>query len=414
MSFISYAQNYEDVMLWRALKHVKNGFYIDVGANDPVVDSVTKAFYDRGWRGINIEPIKSHHQNLLETRPNDINLHCAAGFEHGQVDIWECDVRGWATASSDSIQQHEQAGHTGVLHKVSVFPLGDICEQYAQRDIHFLKIDFEGFEKNVLRGMNFIKFRPWIVVIEATKPNSTDEIHDDWEGLIVSNDYVFAYADGINRFYVSKEQAPNLLNALLYPPSIFDNFIQFQQLKAELRAQGAEAKVHEAQEQAMKIEAKSKAWETQEQVIQAAFKASCLEKIQSSTAEVDFVRQAHINALLNSTSWRITAPLRWPVHQVRLLRTHGFKQRVKAVVKKVLCKVVPWVLSRPKHKSLVAQLAYKLGIAERLKPFVTSIFVSHQQRPHQPSVDLTSLTPRARQIYQDLKLAIKSKQKGGA
>ena len=57
MSFISYAQNLEDVMLYRALKHVKRGFYIDVGAFNPLSDSITKAFYDHGWRGINIEPI---------------------------------------------------------------------------------------------------------------------------------------------------------------------------------------------------------------------------------------------------------------------------------------------------------------------------------------------------------------------
>jgi len=56
MTFVSYAQNYEDVMLWRALKHIENGFYIDVGAAWPSEHSVTKLFYDEGWRGINIEP----------------------------------------------------------------------------------------------------------------------------------------------------------------------------------------------------------------------------------------------------------------------------------------------------------------------------------------------------------------------
>jgi len=49
VTFISYAQNHEDVLLYRALKGVGKGFYIDVGANDPEEDSVTKAFYDRGW-----------------------------------------------------------------------------------------------------------------------------------------------------------------------------------------------------------------------------------------------------------------------------------------------------------------------------------------------------------------------------
>ena len=43
--FVSYAQNFEDVMLWRALKHVENGYYVDIGAQDPVFDSVSLAFY---------------------------------------------------------------------------------------------------------------------------------------------------------------------------------------------------------------------------------------------------------------------------------------------------------------------------------------------------------------------------------
>ena len=48
-SLISYAQNFEDVMRWRALKDVKNGFYIDIGAQDPIVDSVSLFFFERGW-----------------------------------------------------------------------------------------------------------------------------------------------------------------------------------------------------------------------------------------------------------------------------------------------------------------------------------------------------------------------------
>ena len=40
--FTSYAQNFEDVMLWRALKHVQKGTYVDVGAQHPVIDSVSK------------------------------------------------------------------------------------------------------------------------------------------------------------------------------------------------------------------------------------------------------------------------------------------------------------------------------------------------------------------------------------
>ena len=53
---LSYAQFLEDIQLYRALKEIKNGFYIDVGANHPLDHSVTKLFYEKGWSGINIEP----------------------------------------------------------------------------------------------------------------------------------------------------------------------------------------------------------------------------------------------------------------------------------------------------------------------------------------------------------------------
>ena len=52
--FVSYAQNFEDVILNRALKSVTNGFYIDIGAEDPVTDSVSLAFYNKGWRGVHV------------------------------------------------------------------------------------------------------------------------------------------------------------------------------------------------------------------------------------------------------------------------------------------------------------------------------------------------------------------------
>jgi hypothetical protein len=61
---ISYAQNREDILLWRALRDLADGFYIDVGAEDPTQNSVTRAFYERGWHGINVEPVPGHFDKL--------------------------------------------------------------------------------------------------------------------------------------------------------------------------------------------------------------------------------------------------------------------------------------------------------------------------------------------------------------
>lgn len=245
MTLISYAQNFEDVMLWRALKHIERGFYIDVGANDPVVDSVTKAFYERGWSGINIEPMVIHHADLQRERVRDINLCCAAGAENGEMDIWECEIRGWGTVEQAVIEQHISTGQAGKYHRVPVRRLADICAEYVTGEIHFLKIDVEGFEKAVIEGADFQRFRPWIVVAEALRPNSTEEIHQQWEGLLSSANYRLTYSDGINRFYLAKEHS-ELASKFIYPPNVFDNFLTAGAAradKAEARANEAESKL---------------------------------------------------------------------------------------------------------------------------------------------------------------------------
>lgn len=68
MTVRTYAQNFEDVLLWRALRHVPEGRYVDVGAGHPELHSVTKLFYDAGWSGINIEPVPELAHALAKQR----------------------------------------------------------------------------------------------------------------------------------------------------------------------------------------------------------------------------------------------------------------------------------------------------------------------------------------------------------
>jgi uncharacterized membrane protein len=74
---LSYAQNAEDVVLSRAFADQEFGLYVDIGAYHPVEDSVTLHFYERGWRGVNVEPDRELHALFVEARPRDTNL-CAA------------------------------------------------------------------------------------------------------------------------------------------------------------------------------------------------------------------------------------------------------------------------------------------------------------------------------------------------
>jgi FkbM family methyltransferase len=232
MTFISYAQNSEDVLLWRALGHVKNGYYIDVGANDPVEHSVTKAFYDAGWSGISIEPLPSFHQAFLNQRPRDVNLAVAAGAVDGELTLYDVPaVRGWASPERAVAEAHQAEGYAVAEIKVPVRTLASVCAEHVRGEIHFLKIDVEGFEGEVLRGMDFARWRPWVLVIEATLPNSRETNHQTWEALVTDQGYRFVWFDGLNRYYVAAEHA-ELMDAFGIQPNVFDAFISHHLDKA--------------------------------------------------------------------------------------------------------------------------------------------------------------------------------------
>ena len=107
---ISYAQNFEDVMLWRALKHVEKGFYIDVGAWSPDIDSVTRFFYEQGWAGVNVEPSLEFNNQLLERRPRDKNLRLAVGDQECNLIMNFLGNPGLSTFDDEIADRHRQAG----------------------------------------------------------------------------------------------------------------------------------------------------------------------------------------------------------------------------------------------------------------------------------------------------------------
>lgn len=251
MTFISYAQNFEDVMLWRALKHVGEGFYIDVGALSPEFDSVTRAFYERGWRGISVEPNPEYHRRLQEFRERDVNLCLALSDESGSGSINLIDNPGLSTLDDRIAQQHEKAGFSFEKMQVELATLDQVWEEHVPRgqDVHFLKIDVEGFEGRVIRGNDWDRHRPWIVVVEATMPMSQDESYSGWEPILLENNYVMAYADGLNRFYVAGEH-DGLRQALRFPPNYFDEFKQHALVVLETELERTRKRVREAENKA--------------------------------------------------------------------------------------------------------------------------------------------------------------------
>ena len=366
MTFVSYAQNFEDVLLWRALRHIGQGFYIDVGAAHPDIDSVTRAFYDRGWRGINLEPVRELHARLTAARPRDTNLRLAAGQAAAESTVYVVAGTGLSTTDSALASQHEATGFDVRAQEAAVLPLAEICRLHAPGPIHFLKIDAEGAEKAVLEGADFSQYRPWIVLVEATAPGTQTQTHEDWEPLLLRAGYRFLWFDGLNRFYAAEEHAADIAPHFTVPVCVFDDFLRAADTEitrritsaemqasellersmmaeaaiaradalardtehrardAELRVHDAERRAQDAEHRALLAEPRAAGAERRSDVAEQRL-AATEEKLSAKAAELQQLgaallqAQADAASLRASTSWRLTAPLRGASRLTRAL-----------------------------------------------------------------------------------------------
>jgi FkbM family methyltransferase len=222
VTFVSYAQNFEDVILWRALHGVEGGRYIDIGAHDPVVDSVSMAFYEAGWRGIHVEPTPHYAARLREARPDEIVIEAAVTDDLGPIDFYEIPETGLSTGKAEIADHHSESGFS----KRKIFaPCIRLDKLLAMErgDIHWLKIDVEGMEPDVLRSWGKSRKRPWVLVIESTLPGTQEAVHDKWIHEVLDRGYSEVFFDGLSRYFLHHRHA-ELTERFSTPANVFDRF----------------------------------------------------------------------------------------------------------------------------------------------------------------------------------------------
>ena len=204
---LSYAQRFEDFHLWRCLGDVPNGFYADIGAGHPVYDNVSFAFYLTGWRGITVEPNPALAALGRAVRPRDRLFEGLCGAAPGGATLYlQREFHGLSTTIAEHAGAAEkETGHIAETLTLPVATLAALCEQHAPAAFEFLKVDVEGAEADVLRGADFSRHRPKVIMVEAIKPFSLAPAWDEWEPLLSRHGYAYVWDDELNRYYVAKE-----------------------------------------------------------------------------------------------------------------------------------------------------------------------------------------------------------------
>jgi FkbM family methyltransferase len=227
--FVSHAQHGEDVVIWRALGQVEDGVYVDVGAADPVIDSVTLSLYERGWHGIHVEAFEHYASRLRAARPRDVVVQTAAGAEAGSITFYAVPETGLSTVDPEQADALRAQGWSVRPTTLPVRTLDDILGEHLPQgqEIHVLKIDVEGAEERVLSGTDLARWRPWIVVVEATRPNSTERTDQLWNHHLVAAGYVPCMFDGLNQWF-RRGDRDDLDQPLSYPACPLDDYSRVQ------------------------------------------------------------------------------------------------------------------------------------------------------------------------------------------
>jgi FkbM family methyltransferase len=194
---VSFSQEGEDRILEHIFKGKKEGFYIDIGANNPTKFNNTYLFYLKGWRGINIEPNPDFIPFFKQLRPGDTNLNVGISDKEEIIDYYVFDESCVNTFSKERKQYLTKETNFKLINtiKIKCYPLCEILNDNlsVNQDIDFMSIDTEGFDFKILKSNNWSKFLPKYILVEDHHKPIKDIISSEISKYLEANGYSFYY-----------------------------------------------------------------------------------------------------------------------------------------------------------------------------------------------------------------------------
>ena len=210
-SKLSYSQLGEDMILNFLFneKSVSRINYLDIGSNDPMINSNTYFFYSSGNRGVCVEADSGIIENFKKKRPEDVLLNLGvSASEISEADFYVFDINAWNTFDTNEVKIRLLTGASRVVEvkKVKMVHINDLIERYFESLPHLLSIDIEGLDFEVLSSLDFEKY-PIPVICAETCSLSSNHIRVKDEKimkLLLLNNYE-VYADtNVNTIFVHK------------------------------------------------------------------------------------------------------------------------------------------------------------------------------------------------------------------
>lgn len=210
----SFSQFGEDLIVSQALSIIGeiNVSYLDIGANHPCSLSNTYYFYKKGGTGVLIEPDPILCNSLQRKRPRDIVLNCGVGFtrEIKSATLYRFDASVLNTFSRVEARQVEENSEYRIVDEINVklIPVNTLFEDYMQLPPSILSIDVEGLDYNILKTLDFKKYRPAIIIAETLtfEPRIGGKKITKINELMVNNGYHIFADTRLNTIFIDNSR----------------------------------------------------------------------------------------------------------------------------------------------------------------------------------------------------------------
>lgn len=206
----SFSQSGEDMIVdfIRVALGLQQFTYLDVGAHHPFYLSNTAFFYKAGFRGVCVEPDPTLFKLIRKKRKRDLCLNTGVGVENSNIaEFYILDSSTLNTFSRDEAERYVQEGHEIIsVVNIPLIEINSIIKESFELCPNFLSLDIEGMDLDILKAIDFTRFRPEIVCVETvtySRNNKESKIEEIPE-LMKSKGYM-AYSDTyINTIFVEK------------------------------------------------------------------------------------------------------------------------------------------------------------------------------------------------------------------
>ena len=206
-SKVYYSQGGEDVHILTLLDDKANGFYIDIGCNDPIHYSNTFKMYTLGWTGILVDGNPQLIEKAKKVRKKDICINALVSNEVREMDFYLSGSN--LISSVDPVHAASYTHLDSKTEKVrmSSVTIDQIIAQHVPegKTIDLLSIDVEGHDFAVLQSITLSKYRPRLIVIEDLGQMKNDLDNNEYVRYLKTHKYVLVSTDRQNLYFMPEE-----------------------------------------------------------------------------------------------------------------------------------------------------------------------------------------------------------------